>query len=75
MRNVSLSGPTPVGEPEQSRPSPFEDIGRRFVAFGEALMNPDTDLCELVSRAHDCGLEFEFRLSSRDTGDEETRPA
>ena len=38
------------------------ELGKRYVALGQALQNPTTTMKELVQLAHACDLRFAFGI-------------
>jgi hypothetical protein len=41
----------------------LEELGKRFVVLGRALQDDDSTMDELVTLAHDCGVQLEFRIT------------
>ena len=39
------------------------ELGKKLVSLGRALQDDSATLTELVSMAHDCGLQLEFRIT------------
>jgi hypothetical protein len=51
-----------MANPQRSPVEPFDELGRRLIALGEAMRNPRSTIETLVPLAHACGIRLQLRL-------------
>ena len=44
-------------------PTPFEDLGQRLIALGEAMRNPVTTIAQLDMLSRACGIKLKMRTA------------